>query len=58
MEPLNVPAGQPNKNLLPTILANSEWAKDAEYCSCNNPKSKVERVAFVCLDQACPRYDS
>ena len=61
MEPLNVPAGQPNKNLLPTILANSEWAKDAEVCSCNDPQTKKElkeRVGYVCLDQSCPLFDS
>ncbi len=58
MDPVNAPAGQPNKNLLPTILANSEWAKDAEFCSCNDPQNKKERVAFVCLEQACPLFDS
>ena len=58
MDPVNAPAGQPKKNPLPTILANSEWAKGAEYCSCNDPQRKVEPVTFVCMEQGCPNHES
>ena len=40
---------------LPTVVANSKWAKDAEICSCD-PVNRVERVIYICLEKKCPLY--
>ena len=48
------PAEQANKKQ-PTIFANSEWAKNAEFCSCDNG-NLVERVLYICLHPACPNH--
>ena len=46
------PANQSAKKQ-PTIAVNHEWAKNAEFCSCDNG-NEVERVLFICLETGCP----